>query len=103
MNYRALKPTWGRKKIRGKTKKVSGELSLYFESNKEKKLTDRLWQTKLFFPSLLPSFLSPLSRPLIAVSSRTSPSFSSSFSLFRLRIEELCLCHDHTLLLIVVT
>ncbi len=37
-----LQASLGRGKIRGKIKKVSGELSLHFQSNKEKRLTDRL-------------------------------------------------------------
>lgn len=81
--------------------KDSGEVRFYFQANKEKKkLTDRLWQTKSFFP--LSSFLSPLARPLIAVSSLTLPSVSSSSLLFRGRMDDLCLCHDCTLSLILV-
>lgn len=49
MNYRAFKLTWGRENIRGKIKKFSGELSLHFQSSKEKEVDSFSLPSSFFF------------------------------------------------------
>lgn len=81
--------------------KVSGELSIHIQFNllkkKKKKLTDRKAKPSLPSPRF---FIISLSS--VQTTNSCVLSYSSSFLLFRGRTEELSLCHDQALCLILV-
>lgn len=78
---------------RGKIEQVSDELSLRVQSSKENKLTSAWWGPSFF----LLSFLSPPSRPL-----KSASRHSCHLASFQGRIEELCVCHNQALCIILV-